>query len=423
VASASRDAPRSVDWRTTLWAMVAVQILMTAGQSMVQPLLPLFLKDELGLAPGRDVELWAGIIAGSHFLTMAIFSPLWGTLADRHGRRIMCIRSSAAVGIFSLLTILVTNQYQLLAVRLTMGVFSGFAATAIALVGSVAPKEKLGYALGLLGAGQTVGVVFGPLLGGVISSYFGYRFAFLSTGLVSLAACLVTATMVREDFAPPTRAARAARSRLLRGLVAMARSPGLPAMFVVLALSRLTIGGLGPVTSLYVGQFGLAAALVPTVAGLAFSVVGVGQGITAPWLGRLGDRRGYKPVLLATLAGTALFILPQAWVTSAWQFLALRFVQGLFVGGVQPAAYAIIGRLAPPGQQSAAYGLAFSATAMGLFVGPILSGIVGATFGLRPVFVYTALLVAADAAWVAVGVPKVGGTDREQPHEVPSEDA
>jgi MFS family permease len=77
------------------------------------------------------------------------------------------------VGIFNLLTILVTNQYQLLAVRLTMGVLSGFGATA--LVGSVAPKEKLGYALGLLGAGQTVGVVFGPLLGGVISSYFASR--------------------------------------------------------------------------------------------------------------------------------------------------------------------------------------------------------------------------------------------------------
>jgi predicted MFS family arabinose efflux permease len=58
---------------------------------------------------------------------------------------------------------------------------------------------------------------------------------------------------------------------------------------------------------------------------------------------------------------------------------------------------------------------------MGLFVGPILSGIVGATFGLRPVFVYTALLVAADAAWVAAAVPKVGGTDPEQPREVPSE--
>ncbi len=401
--------------------MVAVQILMSAGQSMVQPLLPLFLKNELGLAPGQDVELWAGIIAGSHFLTMTIFSPVWGTLADRHGRRIMVIRSSAAVGVFNLLTILVANQYQLLAVRLTMGVLSGFGATATALVGSVAPKEKLGYALGLLGAGQTVGVVFGPLLGGLISTGFGYRVAFLSTGLVSLAACLLTATMVREDFTPPTRKELAARPSLLRGMAAMVRSPGLPAMFMVLALSRLTIGGLGPVTSLYVGELGVAAALVPTVAGLAFSVAGVGQAITAPFLGRLGDRLGYKPILLATLTGTALFILPQAWVTSAWQFLALRFVQGLFLGGVQPAAYAIIGRLAPPGQQSAAYGLTFSATAMGHFVGPVLSGLVGAAFGLRPVFVYTGLLVAADAVWVAALVRKVGGDSPEQPRQEPRE--
>lgn len=419
MAATRRSAPRETDWQTTLWVMVAVQFLMSAGQSMVQPLLPLFLKNELGLAEGQNVEIWAGIIAAAHFLTMTIFSPVWGTLADRYGRRVMVIRSSAAVGVFNLITILVANQYQLLAVRLTMGVLSGFGATATALVGSVAPKERLGYALGLLGTGQTVGNVFGPLLGGLVSSGFGYRVAFLSTGVISLSACLLTATMVHENFKPPTREELAARPSLIRGMAVMARSRDLSAMFVVLALSRLTIGGLGPVTSLYVGELGVAAALVPTIAGLAVSVVGFGSAMTAPVLGRLADRVGYKPVLFATMAGTALAILPQAWVHSAWQLLALRFLQGLCVGGVQPAAYAIIGRLAPPGQQSTAYGLTFSATAMGHFTGPLLSGVVAATFGLRLVYIYTGLLVAANAVWVAAGVRKVEGSDAQPPQPVP----
>lgn len=96
--------------------------------------------------------------------------------------------------------------------------------------------------------------------------------------------------------------------------------------------------------------------------------------------------------------------LPQAWVTTAWQLLLLRFAFGLFSGGIQPAAYAIVGSVAPPGQQSAACGLTFSANAMGNFTGPILSGVMAAAFGLRPVFIYTALMVGANAAWVAARV-------------------
>ena len=389
--------------------MAVVQVLMMMGLTMSLPLLPLFLEKDLGLARGRDVELWAGLIAASSFLTVTIFTPIWGSLADRYGRRIMVVRSTAAVGVFNLLVVLVTNQYQLLAVRLGMGVLSGFGAAATSLVGSVAPRERLGYALGILGTAQTVGVVFGPLLGGLISTYAGYRIAFLFTGVLSLAACLVAATLVREDFKPLTREEISARPGLLRGLAAMARSRDLVVMFVVLALNRLTIGGIGPITSLYVGELAVRADLVPTVAGLALSVAGVGSAITSPLLGRLADRVGYKPVLLTCLAGAAVLFLPQAWVTTAWQFLLLRFAFGLFSGGIQPAAYAIIGSAAPPGRQSAAYGLTFSANAMGNFAGPVLSGLMAATFGLRPVFVYTAFIVAANAVWVATRVRHVGG--------------
>lgn len=127
--------------------------------------------------------------------------------------------------------------------------------------------------------------------------------AFLFTGILSLAACLVTVALVREDFRPPTRAELPARPGLLRGMVAMARSRDLVVMFVILALNRLSIGGIGPITSLYVGELAVRAAMVPTVAGLALSVAGVGSAMTAPLLGRLADRVDYKPVLLPAWRG------------------------------------------------------------------------------------------------------------------------
>lgn len=389
--------------------MVVVQVLMMMGVTTSLPLLPLFLEAELGLDRGREVEIWSGIISAAHFLTMTISSPIWGALADRYGRKLMVLRTTAAVGLFNLLIVLVGDQYQLLAVRLAMGVFSGFAASATALVGSVTPKERLGYALGLLSTGQLLGIVFGPLLGGVLSSYFGYRVAFLSTGLLALGAFVLTLVTVREGFVRPTRSELAARPSLGRGIISMLRSAELMPMFVVLMLTRLTIGGIGPITSLYVGELDVPGHLVPTVAGLSFSVAGVGAAITSPLLGRLGDRVGYRPILLAALAGSAVFYLPQAWVTAAWQLLVLRFILGLLNGGIQPAAHAIIGRAAPDGQQSAAYGLTFSANSLGSFTGPLLTGFLAASQGLRAVFIYTGLLVAVNAAWVAWRVREPGG--------------
>lgn len=387
--------------------MVVVQFMMTIGVTCTNPLLPLFLEKDLGLVRGRQLELWTGLIASAHFLTLTVFLPIWGRLADRHGRKMLVIRSSAAVGAFSLLSAVVTNHWQLLGVRLGMGVLSGFPAAAVALVGSVAPKERIGYALGLLGTAQTVGLVFGPVIGGLLSTRFGYRVIFLTTGVLSLAACLLAAALVREKFAPPAPGEVKARRGIFREIASVASSRDLVPMFVCLALTQVAVNGIGPVTTLFVGELDVAEKLVPTVAGLAYSVAGVGAAVTAPLLGRLADRSGYRTVLLSCLAGAAVFYLPQAAVRSAWQLLALRFVLGLCVGGIQPAAYALIGRLAPRAQQSSAYGLTFSATSLGNFSGPILSGFVAAGLGIRWVFVYTGILVALNALWVAAKVKEV----------------
>ena len=86
----------AANWRQTLWAMVAIQFVMTMAFSMLTPIMPLFLPD-LGVHSARAIGLWAGILAGVTSLVAAFASPLWGRLADRHGRKPMLLRSSIAI--------------------------------------------------------------------------------------------------------------------------------------------------------------------------------------------------------------------------------------------------------------------------------------------------------------------------------------
>ncbi len=401
-------------WRRTLWVMVAVLVLMQMGYTLSNTLLPLFLEHDLGLARGRQLELWAGLIVSSNFLTTAIFSPVWGNLADRFGRKIMVLRSTAAVGFFSLLITFVVSPWQIFGARLLMGCLSGFTGAAVALVASAAPPEKLGYALGMCGSGQVFGSLCGPLLGGFISSAFGYRATFAFTAAFSLAAFLLTLALAREVFVRPAASGEPSEAggtgsagkspNLIGGILSMARSPSLAPMFLVVLLTTLALGGVAPTLALFVGELKVPEAAIPTVAGLAFSIAGLGEVLAAPFLGRSADRTGHRRVLTICLVGAALVYAPHALVQAPWQLIALRFGLGLFTGGIIPVASALIGRLAPADHQSAAYGLTFSATAMGSFLGPLLGGVVGSTLGLRWVFVTTAVLLVLNTLWVSMRV-------------------
>src|SRR5690349_20021352 len=79
-------------WRQTLWAMVAIQFIHTLANSMLTPIMPLFLP-VLGVTSESAIDLWAGILGGTTSFVAAFASPLWGSLADRHGRKLMLLRS------------------------------------------------------------------------------------------------------------------------------------------------------------------------------------------------------------------------------------------------------------------------------------------------------------------------------------------
>src|SRR5277367_6756514 len=100
-ASAAEEIS-AANWQNTLWAMVGVQFVMTMAFSMLTPIMPLLLP-ELGVQTVAGIDIWAGILSGITSFVAAFASPIWGRVADNHGRKLMLLRSSLAIGFFTIL--------------------------------------------------------------------------------------------------------------------------------------------------------------------------------------------------------------------------------------------------------------------------------------------------------------------------------
>jgi DHA1 family multidrug resistance protein-like MFS transporter len=396
-------------WGRTLAAMVLIQFIMTAAFSMLSPIMPLYLP-LLGVESAGAVALWAGILAGTTSLVAAFASPFWGRLADRHGRKLMLLRSSLAVGVFAGLMGAAGNVWQIFACRALMGVFAGFSSTAIALVASQVPEERLGFALGLLSTGQLVGSLVGPLIGGVLADLtHSYRIPFYCTAATILVSTSFVWFGVHERFVPSAqpRGGRAA----LSALIAIARSPGLLALFFVLLMAQFGVRTVQPVVTLFVKELLGSRPDLATLSGIAFSITGLANVVATPLLGNKSDKIGYRRVLLIALLGASLTTLPQAFAGSYWVFAAERFAVGLFIGGILPAANALVGRLVPREQRGTVYGITASAMFLGNSIGPLSGGALAAAFGVRWVFLMTGLVLLANLLWVYYRVPEHAGAE------------
>jgi MFS transporter, DHA1 family, multidrug resistance protein len=393
-------------WRHTLWAMVGIQFVMTAAFSMLTPIMPLFLP-VLGVESEAAIAVWAGILNGITSLVAAFASPLWGQVADRHGRKLMLLRSSLAIGLFAALMGASGNVWQFFACRALMGVFAGFSSAAIALVASQVPEDRLGYSLGWLSTGQLVGSLVGPIIGGILADMtVSYRIPFFCTAATIFLATGLVWFSVREEF---TRHHGEGRRGTLSSLFALVTTPALLALFFVLLMAQFGVRTVQPIVTLYVKEMVGDLPNLATLAGIAFSITGLANVISAPFLGNRSDRIGYRRVLLICLAGGTLTTLPQAFTDNYWLFTAERFAVGLFIGGLLPVANAMVGRLVSRGERGAVYGMTSSAMFLGNSAGPLLGGAIAASLGLHWVFLMTAIVMAANLLWVYYRVPEYRG--------------
>lgn len=293
-----------------------------------------------------------------------------------------------------------TEVWVLLVLRIVQGMLTGTVPANIALVSSVTPKERLGYALGLMHTAVFAGSSIGPLIGGTLADMVGYRLTFVITSVALGLAAVIVFFFVHEDFKPVRRDPEAAKLSFPARIRLAFAGKEFVAMLVILFLIQFGNQVVAPVLALFVKELNGSEEGAATLAGLELGVTGVASACSAAIAGQLSDRFGHRRVLVISAIMAALLYFPQGFVTNVWQLLVLRGVMGLFFGGVIPSANALIAQLIPGGRQGSAYGLVSSFSSLGFAAGPLSGAIVAAVINTRAVFILTGFVLLFTALWV-----------------------
>ena len=157
-------------------------------------------------------------------------------------------------------------------------------------------------------------------------------------------------------------------------------------VFPILALSVFTamigMGIIIPIIPIYVEQMGVTGIWI----GILFAVYSGIRVLMAPFIGRLSDRKGRKPLLLAGLILVVVASLGYIWANTIWQLVLVRMVHGAAGGMIFPIAMSYVGDLSPEGKEGTWMGY-FSATVfIALGVGPLLGGVLTENFGMTVTF-------------------------------------
>ena len=383
--------PRNLEsWKINLISVWFGCFFTGLAISQIIPFLPLYV-ESLGVKGAEALSLWSGLIFSVTFVVSAAVAPLWGSLADRKGRKLMLLRASFGMGAVILMQAFVTEAWQLLLLRALMGLTSGYIPNAMALVAAQVPRERSGWALSCVSTGQISGVILGPMLGGLLADWLGLRLVFIVTAALLLISFLVTLFLIKESgYKAVSKQQRLSGREVFRSL----DNPRLMlCLFITTLVIQMCNGSVNPILTLFVRELAPNAENLAFLSGFIAALPGISALIAAPRLGRLGDRIGTQRILLATMVVSVVLFIAMSFVTSATQLGVLRFLLGFADGAMMPAVQTLLVRHSADNITGRIFGYNQSFMYLGNVTGPLLGAAVATLAGYRWVFFATALVV------------------------------
>jgi len=360
------------------------------------PVLPLF-ATSLGADPAG-----VGLVASVSAFMGVVASIPAGILSDRWGRRRMLLAASFVFATAPFLYLLVTDIWQLAAVRFYHGLATAiFVPIGMALVSDLFLQER-GEKMGWFSTSTLLGRFLAPLAGGGIigalaaDSAFSYRIVYLVCGAAGVIVFVLA-------FRIPEASSFRNSNQLWKNSFSAFKSVISDRAIVITALVEAAIlfayGTFETFLPLYALESGLSAYEI----GIFLSSQVVTLAITKPFMGRFSDRHSRRPQIFAGAVIGAVSIAGFALFRTFLPLFGFSILFGLSISIVTSATAAHIADLSRAGARGSAMGILGSVMDIGHTTGPIAAGIIAAYFGFGAAFIGASLvLIFAALAFLAL---------------------
>ncbi len=185
-----------------------------------------------------------------------------------------------------------------------------------------------------------------------------------------------------------------------REVISSLKNPKLVlSLFVTTMIIQVATGSIAPILTLYVRDLAGNASNIAFISGMIASVPGVAALLSAPRLGKLGDRIGPEKILIAALILSVLLLIPMSFVQNPLQLGILRFLLGAADGALLPAVQTLLVYNASNQIAGRVFSYNQSFRDIGNVTGPLIGSAVSASYGFRAVFCITAAVVLCNAIY------------------------
>jgi MFS family permease len=383
----------------TVLALAVARFGDALGNSILFVIIPLFVAKLPAPILSFPTEIRVGVLISLYGLVNASLQPVMGGLGDRLGRlKPLVLAGLALMAVATLGFALAARFIDLLLLRGLQGI--GLALTvpaSLALIAKNTRRESRGSSMGVYTTLRMAGFSIGPLLGGLLHDHVSFNSSFFTGSAFIFLGFLLVLAFVKETN-------RARQGKPVVG--AVADDPPPPKSRIIdLAILSPTIAAAGFATLTMAIAFSMITTLENQINarigqsasafGFAFSAMMLSRLIFQIPLGRLSDRIGRRPLIVAGLLLMAPVTVSLSFAGSTIALVGLQLLQGLGAAAIAAPAFALAGDLSDPGQEGRKASIVTMGFSLGIAVGPLIAGFLGHVNIHLPFVIGAALLSAA----------------------------